>query len=275
VADTDTFARFLSSYEWSQDRKEFGGYSGIIMSPDGIRFTILSDRAHVIEGTLFRQGDRILGVRSKPIERLRLPDALFTDNPKRDTEGMAQDNTGRIYVSMESANRVITREPDGAWATLPPYPAISSLLPNKGLEGIAVAPDGKVFAIPEASNGMTAPFSVFRYSADTGWDVPHHITRTPGFLPVGADFDPMGRLYVLERGFAGFGFFSQVRRFSLGSDDVLDGEVLLQTKSRRHDNLEGLAVWTAPDGELRMTMVSDDNFIRFQKTEFVEYAVSK
>jgi len=245
------------------------------MSPDGARFTILSDRAHVIEGTLFRQGDRILGVRSNAITHLKLPNALFSDNPKRDTEGMAQDQTGRMYVSMEAANRVITREPGGAWSTLPPYPAISNLLPNKGLEGIAIAPDGNVIAIPEASGGMTAPFPMFRYSTDTGWDIPHHITRTPGYLPVGADFDPMGRLYVLERGFAGFGFFSQVRRFSLGSEDVLEGEVLLQTKSRRHDNLEGLAVWTTPNGDLRLTMVSDDNFLRFQKTEFVEYALSK
>ena len=120
---------------------------------------------------------------------------------------------------------------------------------------------------------MQSPFPMFRYQNGSNWEVPYHISRHPGLLPVGADFDPMGRLYVLERGFSGFGFFSQVRRFVFGSEAVLEGDILLLTKTRLHDNLEGLAVWTAPDGGLRLTMVSDDNFNRFQKTEIVEYAV--
>lgn len=274
MANQSTLTRFLSSYEWSKDRKTFGGYSGITLSPDGAQFTILSDRAHVIEGTVFRHGDRIIGVRSNAISQLDFPDTLFEDEPRRDTEGMAEDASGRRYISMEFDNLVIVKGIDGQWSALPRHPDISRLPPNKGLEALAIDAEGSLIAIPEASDGLQSPFPVFRYCTDTGWSIPYHIARRPGLLPVGADFDPMGRLYVLERGFGGFGFFSQVRRFTLGSEGLLQGEVLLQTRTRRHDNLEGLAVWTAPDGELRLTMVSDDNFNRFQKTEFVEYAVS-
>jgi hypothetical protein len=37
-----------------------------------------------------------------------------------------------------------------------------------------------------------------------------------------------------------------------------------------HDNLEGLDVWADAEG-LRATMISDDNFRFFQRTEIVDY----
>ena len=36
---------------------------------------------------------------------------------------------------------------------------------------------------------------------------------------------------------------------------------------------KGLAVWRAEDGTIRLTMVSDDNFMSLQNTEIVEYAI--
>ncbi|WP_299349376.1 hypothetical protein [uncultured Shimia sp.] len=44
------------------------------------------------------------------------------------------------------------------------------------------------------------------------------VPRLDGFDPVGADFGPDGRLFILERGFNGVGFRSRVRRF-----DVTEG----------------------------------------------------
>ena len=40
-----------------------------------------------------------------------------------------------------------------------------------------------------------------------------------------------------------------------------------------HDNLEGIAVWRDRNGDIRITMISDDNYRAFQRTEFVEYRV--
>ena len=60
MAIDTTPATFLSSYHWTKEREGFGGYSGITLTPDGSGFVILSDRAHVIEGTIFRQNDRII-----------------------------------------------------------------------------------------------------------------------------------------------------------------------------------------------------------------------
>ena len=81
-----------------------------------------------------------------------------------------------------------------------------------------------------------------------------------------------GRLYLLERDFAGIGFRSRVRRFA---PDGTGEEVLLETGIGVHDNLEGISVWRDDLSRIRLTMVSDDNFRFFQRTEFVEYALGE
>ena len=125
--------------------------------------------------------------------------------------------------------------------------------------------------MPERSGDLNRPFDIFRYS-DGRWDRLYKLSRSDGFLPVGADFGPDGRLYVLERSFHGIsGFANRVRSFELGSATLHDEKVLLKTLPGTHDNLEGLAVWTTDAGNLRATMISDNNFNIFQRTEFVEY----
>jgi len=266
-------ARFLSSYHWTGDRAGFGGYSAIEMSADGTAFIIMSDRSHVIEGRILRHDEQIIGVRSGDLQRLALPDSLFDEEPVRDSEGLAVSHDGTVFVSLESDNRIVKREATGGWSSLPEFAPLTNLPRNKGIEALALAPDGALFAIPESSPALALPFEVFRFRAETGWDVPFEISRSDGFLPVGADFDAEGRLYLLERGFGGFGFSSRVRRFDVSEDGVQTGQLLLSTPPRRHDNLEGLAVWRSDDGQLRLTMISDDNFAFFQKTEIVEYAL--
>ena len=269
---TRTKARFLSSYEWTAERDGFGGYSGLCLSRDGKEFVMLSDRSHILRGTLVRHEERIIGLRSSGKEDLQFPKVLFDDKPTLDTEGLAIGSEGQMFVSMESENLILRRDRDGVWSALPPHPGIEALHKNKGLEALAVSADHQVFAVPEASDGLRTPFPVYRLG-DAGWDIPFQIDRSPGYLPVGADFGPDGLFYLLERGFSGFGFYSRIRRFDPSQTGVLSGDVLMESATRQFDNLEGLAVWRAGDGTLRLTMVSDDNFQSFQKTQFVEYAL--
>ena len=68
----------------------------------------------------------------------------------------------------------------------------------------------------------------------------------------------------------GTGFQTRVRRFNIdGTHEV----TVIETSNRTHDNLDGISVWQSPNG-LRMTLVSDDDFRFFQRTELVEYAIN-
>jgi len=63
-----------------------------------------------------------------------------------------------------------------------------------------------------------------------------------------------------------------VRRFALSDSALGPPEVLLETTPLQYDNLEGIAVWQDAQG-IRLTMISDDNFLFVQRTEVVEYRV--
>ncbi|MCL3881664.1 esterase-like activity of phytase family protein [Marivita sp. GX14005] len=272
MTETLQRARFLSSYGWTDQSADFGGLSGLTLTADGRNFTALSDRAFLLRGTIHRHETRIIGLRSAGPEALNMPEDLIED-PVWDTEGLAQDGAGRLAISLETSNRILRQTDNGGWTLLPDHPQIAALPPNKGLEALAAGDADTLYAIPEVSGDLTTPFPVFRHLDATGWDIPFRIARSEGFLPVGADIGPDGRLYLLERGFSGFGFSSRVRRFDPHGAQLQYGEMLLHTKTRRHDNLEGIAVWRDEAGRMRLTMISDDNFNIFQRTEIVEYAL--
>ena len=145
---------------------------------------------------------------------------------------------------------------------------------NSSLETLAIDAEGTLYTLPERSGKLSRPFPVFRYRGGT-WDQPFSIPRRPPYLPVGGDFGPDGKFYLLERHMSGiFGFQSRVRRFDLGPDGVSGEETLLESKTGTHDNLEGISVWRDQSGAIRMTLIADDNFKFFQTTEVVEYRVA-
>ena len=80
------------------------------------------------------------------------------------------------------------------------------------------------------------------------------------FRPTGADFGPDGALYLLEREVRTLGFRSRIRRIDLSDGGTVEGTVVWAPPVT-WGNLEGLSVWTDGEGQMRMTMVADDNFL--------------
>ncbi len=259
---------YLGSYVWPERAHGAGGFSAI--ETDGRGFVALSDRARIVDGQFERNAEGLItGVdilRSEPLRNER--NGLLTGK-NADSEGLAIDSHGRRWVSFEGKARVRAETGAGGPETLPLHPDFPGLQLNSALESLAIDADDNLYTIPERSGRIDRPFPVYRWK-DGQWDIACTIPRRGAFLVAGADIGPDGKLYVLERDFAGIGFRSRVRRF-----DLVGGheEVLLETGIGVHDNLEGISVWRDDAGRLRLTMISDDNFRFFQKTEFVEYAV--
>ncbi|MGL4235098.1 esterase-like activity of phytase family protein [Tabrizicola sp.] len=251
----------------------FGGFSAIELTADGTSFVALSDRGAWMRGTLQRDDSGVvIGVTASPMERLKGSRDGPLDPRRADSEGMAQAADGTIYVSFEGVTRVLSyRAFAGSAKNLPTSAEFVKLPSNASLEALAIDGSGALVAVAEDVRGSSGGFPVYRNDG-TAWSVTGTLPREGTFLPVGADFGPDGRLYVLERDFHGLlGFASRVRSYGTEGDGFDGGRTEMQSGVGEHDNLEGLAVWQDPTGAIRLTMISDDNFKFYQTTEIVDY----
>ena len=266
-------AGFLSAFTWRMEDAQFGGFSGLELSEDGLSFTAITDKGWWTQGTLTRDAaGLIIAIDAEPMRFLRGRFEAPLARGRQDAEGLALAPDGSFYISFEQIPRVLRYETlDGPAQNLPTPREFARMQRNSALEALAIAPDGTLFTLPERSGELTRPFPIWRFR-DGAWDQPFALRRDGGFLVVGADIGPDGRFYVLEREFHGVtGFASRVRSFALSESGLSDERTELQSSVGQHDNLESLSVWRAADGSLRLTMISDDNFYFFQRTEFVEY----
>ncbi|MGI9413750.1 MAG: esterase-like activity of phytase family protein, partial [Hyphomicrobiales bacterium] len=112
--------------------------------------------------------------------------------------------------------------------------------------------------------------------------------RRPGPIAVrrSDDFDitdlailPGGDVLILERSFSVIKLAGmRIRRIAhkdIKPKAVLDGEVLVEAgqPARTIDNMEGIAVHRSPKGELRISIISDDNFNPLQRTLLLQFAL--
>lgn len=260
-------AEMVGVFAWREDWEGFGGFSGLALSPDGLSFTALSDRALLVTGRLGR--DAAGAVTAVEVEgRARLLDT--EGGPLRglraDSEDVAVAPDGTVFISFEGSARVRAQGPDGANPHLLPLePAWEGWPLNASLEALALLPDDAPLVIPEVAEG--GAFPVWRLRGEA-WEVAFRLSRRGSFDVTGASVGPDGLLYVLERA-VGLGFASRVRRVGL---DGTGEETVWESRMGQRDNLEGIAAWgTASD--VRLSLISDDNFRFFQSTEIVDLRV--
>lgn len=267
-------AEFVAATAWRLDDPRFGGFSGIELSADGSRFTALSDRGSWASGTITRDaGGAIAGIVLGTLHPLRDAQGRRLEHTTTDSEGLAIAPDGTACVSFERPAQVLCYAGGlaGRAHRLPAPPAFARMPANGALEALAVDGAGRLYTLPEDRAAGRADFPVHRFEGGS-WSRPFSIPRRGRFLPVGADFGPDGRLYILERAFFGpAGFRSRVRAFTLAPHGIAQEETVLLSPLGRHGNLEGIAVWRDGTGPIRLTMVADDNFLFFQRNEIVEY----
>ncbi|UWP92368.1 esterase-like activity of phytase family protein [Aliiroseovarius crassostreae] len=275
-AQTAGKASYLQSFRMRGEGPNFGGFSGLELGKDGLSFTAITDRGFFIKGQISRnENGRITGISQTAPEGLRTDKGNPLPRFFNDSEGLAIAEDGQNYVSFEAKHRVQTYATLGQPSrNLPKHPDFDKMQVNSSFEAIAVDPQGTLFMLPERS-GDTENFPIYELRPGANhWLKRFNIPRRGPYLPVGADIGPDGRLYLLERHLAGIlGFTSRVRRFDLGPAGPQNEVELLRSGLGVHDNLEGIAVWRDDQEQIRLTMISDDNFQFFQVSEIVEYVV--
>lgn len=234
------------------DHEHFGGLSAIEMNASGTHALVLSDRGRLFELDMTRQAGRIETVTTG-----------FVGWLGGDSEGLAVQDDTTWFVSFEWPARV-----DVAWhACLPSHPDFAEMDGNRELEALAISEEGHLYTLPEGRPKDAEGYPLYRHDG-TGWATIAHLRSD--FAPVGADFGPDGHLYLLERHFGLLGFQNRILRWDLSTPDP---EILWASRPAAFDNLEGLSVWQDKDGQIRISLVSDDNFQPFLRMELVEFVL--
>ena len=274
-------AQFIAAIPFHDSDARFGGFSGLSLSNNGRDMVALSDRGAIFRGRIVRDDlDAPVDIERIQFLPVRQIDGQNTSGFSADSEGLAMTKTGGVYISFEGFHRVRFYENISAPAQdIPRHPDFKKMQRNSSLEALAVDARGALYTLPERSGGAQKPFPLYRFWQGQ-WDIVGEIPRKGEFLVVGADFADDGRLYILERGFSWVsGFASRVRSFRINAGtmdaDAMDEQVHLTTRWGRFDNLEGISLWRDKDGRKRITMVSDDNFRIYQRTELVEYVLGE
>lgn len=262
----------------------FGGLSGLIVQEDGDRFIACSDRGFWLRGRIIYR----LGLASRVVDAALSPivDPDGRSASRLDTESMTGDG-GALYVGLEGAPpRILRFDRDGrglpaGGRSIPVPPELKDLPNNRGLEALAFVPDecrlgGTLIAISE--RGLTAAGDIKAYLIGGPSPGPFAIKRRDEFDITDAAVLPGGDLLILERLFSrDFRLGMRIRRLPLGGlrpGALIDGAVLIEAdRGFEIDNMEALAVHRTRSGEIRITILSDDNFLPIQRTLLLQFAL--
>jgi hypothetical protein len=261
--------------------EDFGGLSGLLVSADRARLTMVSDRGRWITARLVHDADgRLAGIAGGRIGALAGPDGKRLKGKRRkDAESLAALPDGSLLVSFEHKHRILryprafARPPE----VLDPPSALPDLPKNKGLEALVVLDGGRLLGITQGRDKDEDIAAFLRQ--DGRWfrlSYPKH----GEFKPTGATLLPDGDLLVLERRFTWLGGPAArlvvVEAEQVRPGAVLDGREIAEIRlPHTVDNMEGVAARRGAAGETLIYLLSDDNFSALQRTLLLMFALAE
>jgi hypothetical protein len=278
---------FRGGLELSSSYREFGGVSALRLFPDGEHFISLTDKGRWLRGRIAYQRGRPVAIEDVEMAPILGPDGRpLAARGWYDTESIAMDG-GTLYVGIERVNRIVRFDygRQGLLARgqpIPLPPGIASLPNNKGLECLEFVPArmpgaGTLIAISERGLDSAGNIRGFLIGGSTPGDF--SLARHDDFDVSDCAVLPDGDLAILERRFTWTtGVAVRIRRVPLTAftpGALVDGEYILSADmGYQIDNLEGLSINRTSNGDLMLTMVSDDNFSRLQRTILLQFTLT-
>jgi hypothetical protein len=260
----------LGSLRLTSPDSDFGGISGLIVSPDGKAFLAITDASHWLTGKLTYTDGRLTGMTGQEIAPLRDLSGKPLQGKAGDAEGLAGSLDGDVYVSFEGDHRIwkYAFGKDGLDATpvAVKVPADLAKAPgNGGLEAITLLADGKLLAITESYEN--ADGDIRGWLIDPAGKAPASLAlkrRAPYDVTDARQLEN-GDVLTLERRFnrvGGVGFaVRRIKADALKAGAPIEAEVIADAGMNfLIDNMEGLSIRKTADGRTLVYMISDNNF---------------
>ncbi len=220
----------------------------------------VSDFGTLIRFRLAKDGEgRLTGAEAATSRPLVGPDGdPLMPKERADAEGLAILDDGTVLVSFERDHRIWSYGRDGT-ARPTPVPHPDAVFPdNGGMEGLAASGADGWVVLGEEDGGWTCRASGCAALAA------YPTIGADGFRITGADRDPAGGWFIVERYFsAPLDMRARVRRLT---PDGTMGPTLIELRPPASvDNMEGIAAVATPSG-IRLYLLSDDNHTPLQRT---------
>ena len=277
---------FRSGLILTSSFKGFGGLSAFRVDPKGEAFIAMNDKGEWFTGRIAYSGKALAGltdVQSAPM--LGSDGKPITTRKLYDSESLAIDGMS-LYVGIERANRILKFDFRRGGVTslgeeIAVPPAFRRLPYNKGPEGLVFVPkgmphEGSLIVVSE--RGLDASGNLIGFLIGGPRPGQFAIRRTDEFDISDAALLPSGELLILERKFSllnGVGI--RIRKIPLRAiapGSLVDGPSIFDADlGYEIDNMEGLDVHRNADGEIVLTMVSDDNFSLLQRTLLLQFVL--
>jgi hypothetical protein len=274
----------------STDRR-FGGFSGLIVSPDGKNLLAISDRAYWLSARLTYASGALSAVRDAVLAPILDTAGKPLKAPYFDSEAIASlggfplgTPDGGVLVGFETRDRVdrYAVGHDGFMARPVPVPmpeALKNAANNKALEGLARLPDGRLLAITERT--LDAHGNMIGWLVEpSGASMALTLKRDAPYDLTDLALGPNGDIFALERRYSRVtGPGMRIRRIkpeTLQAGAVLDGEILAELDMDYSiDNMEALAVRKSERGKTILYVLSDDNYSAVERTLLLMFALEE
>lgn len=276
---------FVGGLELSSTSSALGAMSAIRLADDRKSFLGVMDTGFWYAGRLDRDPDGVpTGVSDFIVAPILDRNGESSDDKWRfDAEGLAVRGSEAL-VSFERVSRVDIYPAAAPGrsrpiASLPIVMPVRELRNNRGLETLTVAPEGSALAgavVTVSEKSLNENGDIFAAILTGPSRGVFFVKRHPPFDITDGDFLPNGDLLLLERRFSiAGGIGMRIRRIDgsrLGPGNLVDGEVLLDADfGYQIDNMEGLDVTVDDEGQIFLTLVSDDNHSILQRNLILEF----
>jgi hypothetical protein len=270
--------QYVAGFALDSAAPEWGGYSGMVLAPDGSSLVAISDVGHWLELELTHDDTGTLtGVGPARIESL-LDEAGKPVAGKEwsDAEEITRTADGQFLVSFERRHRVwryasMDGVPHGAAQAISVPPATGSLPENSGIEAMMADSAGQLLLIAEgtAEPMRGTPGWIRKGAAWTEFA----IARTDGFEPTSLSRSQNTRPVLLERRYTkADGPAARISLLGVPTGDRIAGFALaVLRRPLTVDNFEALAVHRALDGRAFIYLLSDDNQSDQQRTLLLQF----
>jgi len=269
---------FISGLELASKNNNFGGLSGLRIVNDTLY--AVTDKGHFLTASIIRKEGKLSGLDKATLTRLRDRDGKKLKGKKEADAEALEISGSQFLVGFERKHRIeafnLKDNKLIADKRAKPIRLKKFKLPNnKGPEAIARMPNSnRLLAFAEYAPNDENLHQAFMIEGET--ITPFFVTLTPGYSLTDAAFLPSGELLMLERFYTPItGAAMRMRTFdvnNIAANMVLDGKTIMQATSEMQiDNMEGLAITRDETGGIRITLISDDNFARNQRTLLLEF----